>query len=204
MNLASHEKVVMAPVPITLIKRNGTFVTKLPKTIGFVGRIQPERGLEFFYDFAKMIFNIDPTIKFLIVGDGSSRKSFEELLEKSIPKNQIEFMGHLPLEELEKVWERIGVLVSTAPSESYGRALREALIHGVPVWSTDTRGLRDLIQEYPPGKIRKISLNNSEAKFNEDLTFLFSQERDFGYRHQYEIARASIVGEIGSFWARLL
>ena len=105
---------------------------------------------------------------------------------------------------MENAWERIGILVSTAPSESYGRSLREALMHGVPVWSTDTRGLRDLIQEYPSGAIRKIVLDNSEAEIIEDLTYLFSQKRDFSYRYQYEITRASIVAEIGSFWARLL
>jgi len=204
LDFAPQEKVVVAPVPITLSNRVGTIPSNLPRTIGFVGRIQPERGLEIFCNLAKRIYMADPTIKLLIVGDGGSRKAFEELLEESFPKNQIEFTGQLSSEELEKAWERIGILVSTAPSESYGRTLREALMHGVPVWSTDTRGLRDLIQEYPSGAIRKIVLDNSEAKIIEDLTHLFSQKRDFGYRYQYEITRASIVAEIGSFWARLL
>ena len=105
---------------------------------------------------------------------------------------------------MEAAWNKIGILVSTAPSESYGRALREALIHGVPVWSTRTRGVSDLILESPSSNIRIIDFNCSDTDLKEDLEHLLSQDRDTSYRRQYVTARVAIVREIGDFWARLL
>jgi hypothetical protein len=40
-------------------------------------------------------------------------------------------------------------LLSTAPYESYGLAMREALLHGVPVVSKENAGAIELEQRYP-------------------------------------------------------
>jgi glycosyltransferase involved in cell wall biosynthesis len=202
--LVDGEKVVIAPVPISLAETSSTPPQKHPRSIGFVGRIQKERGLVEFSNLAKRLFSSDPEVSLIIVGDGEERRNFEDLIKKSIPEGRFEFTGHLESEDLELVWNKIGILVSTAPSESYGRALREALIHGVAVWSTRTRGLDDLISENPWANIRVIDFNRSDSELMEDLEHLLSQERDTSYRRQYETARAAMITEIGDFWARLL
>ena len=202
--LVDGEKVVIAPVPISLAETSSTPPQKHPRSIGFVGRIQKERGLVEFCNLAKRLLTSDPEVSLIIVGDGNERRNFEDLIKKSIPEGRFEFTGHLESEDLELVWNKIGILVSTAPSESYGRALREALIHGVAVWSTRTRGLDDLILENPWANIRVIDFNRSDSELMEDLEHLLSHERDTSYRRQYETARAAMVTEIGDFWARLL
>lgn len=202
--LVAVDKVVIAPVPITLTETNFTAPQKHPHSIGFVGRIQKERGLDEFSKFAKRLLSIDPEVSLIIVGDGRERKNFEDLLKKSIPGDRIEFTGHLESEDLELIWNKIGILVSTAPSESYGRALREALMHGVPVWSTRTRGLEDLILENPLANIGVIDFNCSDLELKEVFENLLSKERDISYRREYMTARPAIVTEIGDFWARLL
>ena len=198
------DKVVIAPVPITLTETNFTAPHKHPHSIGFVGRIQKERGLDEFSKFAKRLLSIDPEVSLIIVGDGRERKNFEDLLKKSIPSDRIEFTGYLESEDLELIWNKIGILVSTAPSESYGRALREALMHGVPVWSTRTRGLDDLILENPAANIGVIDFNCSDLELKEVFENLLSKKRDISYRREYMTARAAIVTEIGDFWARLI
>jgi glycosyltransferase involved in cell wall biosynthesis len=202
--LVMEEKVVIAPVPITLTETSFIPPQMNPRSIGFVGRIQKERGLVEFSKFAKRLLSIDPAVSLIIVGDGKERRNFEDLLMKSTLGDRIEFTGHLESEDLELAWNKIGILVSTAPSESYGRALREALMHGVPVWSTRTRGLEDLILENPLANIRVIDFNCSDQELKEDLEHLLSQERDISYRREYVTAREAIVAEIGDFWARLL
>jgi glycosyltransferase involved in cell wall biosynthesis len=202
--LVDAEKVVFAPVPITLKENRAAAPQKLPRSIGLVGRIQKERGLFEFCKFAKRLLSTDPEVSVIIVGDGKERRNFEELIKKSIPEGRFEFTGHLESVDLEQVWNKIGILVSTAPSESYGRALREALIHGVAVWSTRTRGLEDLILENPSANIRVIDFNRSDSELKEDLEHLLSQKRNTSYRSEYETARTAMVTEIGDFWARLL
>jgi glycosyltransferase involved in cell wall biosynthesis len=43
-------------------------------------------------------------------------------------------------------WARIDLILSLAPSESYGRAMREALLFGVPVLAIESSGVKELIQ----------------------------------------------------------
>jgi hypothetical protein len=77
-------------------------------------------------------------------------------------------------------------------------------MHGVPVWSTRTRGLEDLILENPLANIGIIDFNCSDLELKEVFENLLSKERDISYRREYMTARAAIVTEIGDFWARLL
>ncbi len=47
------------------------------------------------------------------------------------------------------LWPRINVLLSTAPYESYGLTIREALLHGVPVVAKTSAGVRELASRFP-------------------------------------------------------
>ena len=59
------------------------------------------------------------------------------------------FTGPLTNQEVQKKWIDIGVLLSTASYESYGLAMREALLHGVPVVSKENAGATELEKRYP-------------------------------------------------------
>jgi glycosyltransferase involved in cell wall biosynthesis len=59
------------------------------------------------------------------------------------------FTGALTNKEVQEKWAEIGVLLSTAPYESYGLAMREALLHGVPIVSKENAGAIELEQRYP-------------------------------------------------------
>jgi glycosyltransferase involved in cell wall biosynthesis len=43
-------------------------------------------------------------------------------------------------------WENLDLLISCAPTESYGRAAREALFFGVPVLATPSSGINSLTE----------------------------------------------------------
>ena len=45
-----------------------------------------------------------------------------------------------------KFWSSIGVFVTTANSESYGRSMREAALFGIPVLGLESRGLQGLME----------------------------------------------------------
>jgi glycosyltransferase involved in cell wall biosynthesis len=59
------------------------------------------------------------------------------------------FLGSLKNSEVQETWSGIGVLLSTAPFESYGLAMREALLHNVPVVSRRNAGSLELKEKYP-------------------------------------------------------
>ena len=82
-------------------------------------------------------------LKQLIVGDGPMFDKFK----KSCPNG--EFLGSMSHYLVQKQWEKIAILLSTAPYESYGLAMREALLHRVPVVSRRNLGSMELNARYP-------------------------------------------------------
>jgi glycosyltransferase involved in cell wall biosynthesis len=122
--------------------------------------------------------------KVVVVGNGPSKDKFLLKLESVIPKNRIIYLGQLPESELRKAWKRIGVLVSMAPVESYGRVIRESLIAGVPVWAIASAGVKDLIDNCKKGEVKLLVLSKSDASLDKDFKYLLKTKvgSDFSKR----------------------
>lgn len=199
-----YSKLVVLPVPIDLPRILPTSNQRPLLTIGLVGRLHDERGIDTFCELATNLISELPEVKAVVIGDGPEREHLERCLSKALLKGQYEFLGHLVQEELESAWQKIGVLVSTAPSESYGRTMREALLRGIPVWAIQSRGVDELILEFgQPGVfLLKIPTKNSElkAKFLE----ISNTKIDRSYLSQYKSERAKLIESIGQSWAQLL
>lgn len=108
-------------------------------SIAFVGRIQQERGVE---EWMEVVKPFDRE-QLMIIGDGPLAQTMKTILLGAT------FTGALNNKEVQGKWAEIGVLLSTAPYESYGLAMREALLHGVPVVSKENAGAIELEQRYP-------------------------------------------------------
>lgn len=131
-----RQTVFVTPVPIHIpseIKK------KSNNSIGFVGRLHAERGV---LRWGKIASAITSTEK-VIVGDGPL---FSEFASQHPDFN---FMGQLDPKDMERVWGEIGVLLSTAPHESYGLAMREALLCNIPVVSARNAGSLELERKFP-------------------------------------------------------
>lgn len=142
----TNEKIVVAPVPISL-----DFIdlkAKKPgKTIGFVGRLHQERGIDLWIETIKTIKTKGIDFELRIIGDGPLRRYFEEEVQKiGVP---YEFTGRLTQNELKSEWTNISVLLSAAPTESYGMAMREAVMQGCAVVSYTNSGSKDVAKHYP-------------------------------------------------------
>jgi len=121
--------VVIAPVPFQVSSRSrGNSV----ESVGFVGRIHRERGIEKWVNVAAEVSRANPNIKFVVIGDGPWRQEFLNKLSV-LPNGGVAFLGWLSKDELQMNWGHVGVLLSTAESESYGVTLREALCSGLQV-----------------------------------------------------------------------
>ena len=112
--------------------------------IGFVGRIEADRGLQTFIDFVQLLKARGVEFKILVVGEGRLEKDFMEKLSSLIPSANIKLGYARSSMEMSKFWSEISVLISTAPAESYGRSIREALVHGVPVLAIPSSGANEV------------------------------------------------------------
>lgn len=170
------KKMFLSPVPINPVYTETTFSprTSRPVVLGFIGRLHEERGLSEFVRLAILLKDGFPELRLLIIGSGERTRAMEAQLLEEFGKD-FEFTGYLEPQELRNKLNEIGVLASCAPSESYGRAMREAIMSGVPVLATPSDGANMLRKALPPQCIEIIDFKlDSKAKILRKFEFLLN------------------------------
>lgn len=126
-------------------------------TIGFVGRINKEKGCKYAISSLKYL---KFKAKLLIAGDGPERKQLEKLVIKLDLKSQVTFLGFV--ENIIKIYSLIDVLVVPSERESFGKTAIEAQYFNIPVIVSNVGGLKEIVQNAVNGLI-------FESKNAEDL-----------------------------------
>jgi glycosyltransferase involved in cell wall biosynthesis len=198
------EKIVVVPVPITVASKSVALKTERPKTIGLIGRIHQDRGI---WDFINLIWILNSSskdFKVVVIGDGPSKDKFILKLSSVIYKNRIIYLGQLPESELLKAWKRIGVLVSMAPVESYGRVIRESLIAGVPVWATHSAGVKDLMDNCKKGEVKLLDFSKSDATLDKDFKTLLKTKVSSDFSKRFIKENNSYAANLASSWVNII
>jgi glycosyltransferase involved in cell wall biosynthesis len=110
--------------------------TQKPLTVGFVGRLSPEKGPDLFCEIAT---RVNPNIQFRMFGDGPMRADLEEKY-----KNRVLFHGVAT--NMSDVWPHIGLLLMPSRAEGLPMAALEALSNGIPVLASNVGALPNIIQ----------------------------------------------------------
>jgi glycosyltransferase involved in cell wall biosynthesis len=198
------EKIVVVPVPITVVSKSVSLKSERPKTIGFIGRIHQDRGIWEFIKLVSILNLSTKDFKVVVIGDGPSKDKFLLKLSSVISKNRIIYLGQLPENELRKAWKRIGVLVSMAPVESYGRVIRESLIAGVPVWATSSAGVRDLMDNCKKGEVKLLDLNKSDASLDKDFRSLLKTKVSSDFSKRFVKENNTYAAKLASSWINII
>lgn len=163
-------------IPVTSMYSTDSFIPKVfispSPAIGFVGRLQSDRGIANFIELVAKLKQQNLFFSVVVAGEGPERKNFETELKKLLPRERILFLGNLKPEGMVEAWSQIKVLVSTAPTESYGRAIREAIAWGIPVWAIPSSGVCDLQNEVSERYVKNLDTSLSaehQAKIFSDL-----------------------------------
>jgi glycosyltransferase involved in cell wall biosynthesis len=194
-----HRKIYVVPVPI---KVSGTSLRreKSPRSIGFIGRIHEDRGIWNFIELVRRLNMWDTSFKLLIAGDGPDRVKFLRKLEKVFPKNRVRYLGKISQGKLKSSWQSIGVLVSMAPVESYGRVLRESLLAGVPVWATPSSGVVDLLESAEPGTVKVLEFEEDNSKLYKDFESLLKIKVGPKFRDKFIKENNSYSDKLAKSW----
>jgi glycosyltransferase involved in cell wall biosynthesis len=194
---------LVVPVPLNISSDYSVVPRKLfPETVAFVGRLHSERGLLEFIQIAVMIFKFKPNIKILIYGDGPEKGKLEKIIQGLPIKNEIIMKGNLA--NLDSEWANIGVLVSTAPAESYGRAMREAHIHGVPVLAVQSQGAKQLHGIAPEGSIILLPRQFTDSDVKNSYESLKHFVIPMSYREQLLEMQMDLSKQIPASWVDLI
>ena len=105
-----------------------------PFTIGYIGRIVPEKGVKI---LLRATAQLDGNWRLRLVGDGPARDEMKALAYSLAVSENVTFAGQLPSAELPSEYRKIDVLVLPSLTrsnwkEQFGRVLVEAMASGVP------------------------------------------------------------------------
>ena len=194
----SNPVIVVAPVPISLdfidLK-----VKKPNRTLGFVGRLHQERGVDLWIETIKNLKTKVDDFDLRIIGDGPLRKHFEAEVEKiGVP---CVFTGRLTQSELKNEWAAISVLLSAAPAESYGMAMREAVLQGCAVVSLENSGSRDVARQYPNSVNLFTDLVSGAQLIAEVLSKEILIKEVERYRNEFVQTQKENINKLVKSWA---
>ena len=194
---------VVFPVPLNISAAYEVMErTQTPNSIAFVGRLHKERGLQEFLRIAEVISEKSPGWKVLIYGDGPEKRNLEALLDRKSSRLNLVLKGSYTNLDLE--WPEIGVLVSSALAESYGRAMREAHIHGVPVLAVSSLGSKKLVSIAPKGSIRVLNSNFEGTEILEAYNSLRQNVIPIAYREKLQADQSNLTLQIPAAWVELM
>lgn len=173
-----------------------------PNSIAFIGRIHQERGLSEFLEISRIILAYSPDTEILVYGDGPERERFLSQLKSINERSNVREKGNLS--QLGQEWGEIGVLISTAPSESYGRAIREAHVHGVPVLAMPSLGALRLLKTAPEGVVQVLAPDFTESDVIKAFDSLSSTAVPLEYSRELLRFQGNLPKEIALSWLGLM
>ena len=202
----SKSKITVIPVPFNrkVITNKKFKIKKRPKSIALVGRIHKDRGIWNFIDLVNKLNKASKDFDVIVIGSGHAESEFLTRIKDVIPRQRLKVLGQLSEDSLVKMWQKIGVLVSLAPVESYGRVIREAYISGVPVWVSKSSGALDLISTANSKGIKLMYLNHSDKALLKEFERLLVVNSDYNFRRKLVDENNGLSILLVNSWLKLI
>ncbi len=150
------EKVEIIPNGIDLSKydvsvdrqmvRNRYGINTNEKLVLCLGRLVPQKGMEYLIRATPTIRQRFPGTRFVIVGDGWLRGHLESLARSTKCSDSITFTGFIPDGEVVALLRQADVLVVPSVYEPFGIVALEGMAAGVPVVASQVGGLGEVIE----------------------------------------------------------
>jgi glycosyltransferase involved in cell wall biosynthesis len=152
--LIAHEHVIN--LDKFRVKNN---LTDRQNTIGYIGRLSSEKGVEKFVQSLPIIFgNQKSNYQVMIGGDGLLRSKIENSIHEQGLLNRVEMTGWISHDRLPDYLNRLRLLVLPSNSEGLPNIILEAMACGTPVLVTPVGAIPDYIKDGETGFIME---NNS-------------------------------------------
>jgi glycosyltransferase involved in cell wall biosynthesis len=136
------------PDPVRVIRQHDL---RGAKVLLYLGRIAPEKDIEFIVRaFARVAAQRSDTV-LLIVGRGPHVESLQELTEELQLRDRVRFAGAVPYEDVPHYMAAADLFVFSSRAETQGLVLIEAMAAGTPVISTHGPGADDVLEDSGAG-----------------------------------------------------
>lgn len=134
--------------------------------VGHVGRLAPEKNLDFLVRAVCEFLKKNQEAYLLIVGDGPSVPEIKRLTKKAGVARRVRLAGSRKGRELVSAYRAMSIFAFASKSETQGMVIMEALAAGLPVVALDATGVRDVLRDGAHGVLLR---DESEAAFADAL-----------------------------------
>lgn len=141
--------------------------------VGFLGRFDPVKGLDTFIRAAKIVVSRNPSVKFILGGDGRQRKALEDLVASLGITSNVLFPGWI--HNGYEFMSCLDINVLTSISESFPYVILEGVLYKKATVSSNVGGVSDLIESgktgylFEPGDHKKLAEYLTELVNNDTL-----------------------------------
>lgn len=124
---------------------NSSALLPQSKVVLFAGRMTLQKGPEYFLKAAQKVLEIDPTVNFVLIGNGDLLTRMIELsVDLGISKN-VYFHGSYTRKEADEFFSRADVFVMPSVSEPFGIVPLEAVVKGTPTVISKQSGISEVL-----------------------------------------------------------
>ena len=195
-NLPSYIKLADTP-------RKGT-----AKTIGVVSRLERIKGMDMVVPAFAETYKHHPSMRLLIVGDGSQRDLMEQQVQNAdLPEESVRFVGRQGQDKLQSFYDQIDILLMPSRSEGFGLTAIEGMARGcVPVVS-NTGGLPEVVEDGVSGLLHTSeSVEDMISKIASIICNpkLFDQLSLGAYNRAHDFSRNQYTHQIEQLYGQLL
>lgn len=116
------------------------------KLVLCVGRLVPQKGIEYLIHSVPIVARRRPDVKFIIVGDGWYRDHLEYIANSTGQRWRIAFTGFVSDWDLVDLTKSADVMVVPSIYEPFGIVALEGMAAGVPVVASQIGGLSEVVE----------------------------------------------------------
>ncbi len=172
------------------------------KVILFVGRIAQEKGLMYLIKAIPRVTKVFPSISVLMVGeDQGIQENLIKAAENLGVEKIVHFLGPKFGYELARTYRKARIFVLPSLYETFGLAILEAMASGLPIVTTRTGGIPELVEDGSNGML--VGPRNHEALAEAIIKLLSDPDLSLGMskrnpvkakRYSWESVAESIEG----------
>lgn len=130
--------------------------TGLPRdawVVGHVGRLAPEKNLDFLAEAVSRFMEDDAQAHFLVVGQGPSAERIERCFHRRSLTERLHLAGEADGERLRDAYAAMDGFAFASLTETQGMVLTEAMAAGNPVAALDAPGSREVVRDGRNGRL---------------------------------------------------
>lgn len=120
-------------------------ISHKPVSIGFIGRLDREKGVDVFIDALSHLKQAHIPFKASIAGDGYDKGAIQDQIRNLNLEDEIELMGWVFNKN--KFYSKVDIVCMPSYYEPFGIVALEALSHGIPLIVSNLPGPTEIVQD---------------------------------------------------------